>query len=337
MERHVWLRVTSKERCPICKRGDYCCRSANGEVVLCMRVESQRRSKNRMGGWIHLLTEPLPKVEAQQRKERLPTVDWTKEAQAMYAAGERERERLSSSLGVQLSALEQLLVGRGWDDYRQTWFSSWPEWSASGKVLGIVRRYPDGAKRIMRGGHHGIYFGHLSTELPGPVFLPEGGTDTAALIGIGVNVVGRPSNTGGVEELAKKLKAVRKPIVVLGERDQRETECGCGKCMQCWPGFAGANQTASELGKRLKRRIAVKFLPDAKDARAWAGQHKTATPVDVFNALYRPAKDSCRVCGNLPPHEQRLGRNRIEVICRVCRSLLENLPITPPPHETNHS
>jgi hypothetical protein len=318
------LRVTTRERCPICKRGDYCCRSANGEIVLCMRVESRRRSKNKMGGWIHLLTEPLPVVTARERPRAEPILDWNAEAKRMFDAGERERERLSGVLGVSLNALEQLLVGFGFDNYRHAEFSSWPEWNAAGKVVGIVRRYMDGAKRIMRGGHHGIYFGHLATEMPGPVFLPEGGSDTAALLSVGVNVVGRPSNTGGVDDLVRKLKFVRKPLVVIGERDRRATECGCGTCMQCWPGLAGANQTATALTERLKRKVAVKFFP-SKDAREWLRANKTATPVDVFNTLYRPARDACRVCGNAPPHEHRRLPDRTEVICLECRALLENM------------
>jgi len=255
-----------------------------------------------------------------------PIVDWTEAAKRMFEAGDDERKRTAMDLGLMLEAVEELMVGSGFDAYRGLSFSSWPERNAEGIVVGIVRRYRDGAKKTMRGSHHGLYYGRHATVMAGPVYLPEGGSDTAALIGLGVNAIGRPSNTGGIVELGRILKGIQKAIVVLGERDNKpDSDCPtkCGWCMRCWPGLAGAIATATRLSKMLCRNVVVRMFPQAKDARAWVSENKQASAVEVLQVLdYDPVKEPCRVCGRNPPHEKR-GR---EVICVQCRALLENLP-----------
>lgn len=51
-------RVTKKSPCPVCRRGDWCGRSADGGVAICMRVASDRQLKH--GGWLHRLTDAMP-------------------------------------------------------------------------------------------------------------------------------------------------------------------------------------------------------------------------------------------------------------------------------------
>lgn len=326
MGERTWRRVTTRNRCPVCGKADYCMVAEDGSVANCMRVEGPRLGKNKLGGWLHRLADPmpLPPIRKQKTTDK-PKLDWTLLARTMFeapTAGE-ERNYLAKTLGLKESALVELHVGRGWDEYRHKPYSSWPERDASGKVVGIVRRYRDGAKKTMQHSSHGLYIGPL--YMPGPVLLPEGGSDSAALVGLGLNVIGRPSNTGGVDELVKLLKKDKKPVVVLGERDKKSIdECHCGTCMRCWPGLAGALLTAQRLIAGLKRHVSVKMFKGAKDAREWVNQHPDSSAPDVLDTLYKPDRDCCRVCGNAPPHEERLAGKRIEVLCRECRSLLEN-------------
>lgn len=42
--------------CPICEKPDWCSRSTDGEVIICMRVRSNKQTKN--GGYLHLTTDP---------------------------------------------------------------------------------------------------------------------------------------------------------------------------------------------------------------------------------------------------------------------------------------
>lgn len=291
MERQ-WTRVTRSAKCPICGKPDYCSRSGN--LVLCMRVESARLSGCRLGGWLHSLgvdSEPTPTTLPKQPK---PNIDWTVLSQSMFtgATAAEERGYLAATLGVSESALVELQVGRGWDDYRSKPYSSWPERDETGRVVGIVRRYRDGGKKTMRHSSHGLYYadGYLRMRL-GPVFLPEGGSDTAALLSVGVNVVGRPSNLGGVDQLAALLGRCRNTVVVIGERDEKPESRGqhpscpstCTGCLRCWPGLVGAQETAKRLRERLRRRVKY-VLPPTKDVRAWLPLREMS-PVDFLQAV----------------------------------------------------
>jgi hypothetical protein len=58
MSNEVWRQASKREPCPICEKPDWC--SLTGvegaiEVVVCMRVESDKQCKN--GGWLHRLRE----------------------------------------------------------------------------------------------------------------------------------------------------------------------------------------------------------------------------------------------------------------------------------------
>jgi hypothetical protein len=57
--------------------------------------------------------------------------------------------------------------------------------------------------------------------MPGPIFCPEGFTDSAALVAYGLCAIGRPSATGGVAELAELLASDERDIVILGENDDK--------------------------------------------------------------------------------------------------------------------
>lgn len=51
-----WRRVTRRDPCPICGGAGWCAVSANGEVCLCMRTESDWPSNGAMGGHVHRLS-----------------------------------------------------------------------------------------------------------------------------------------------------------------------------------------------------------------------------------------------------------------------------------------
>ncbi len=279
MAERTWTRVTRTERCPVCGKDSYCTRS--GGLVLCMRVESPRPSKNRMGGWLHRIGEDTETVLTSLPKKDKPVIDWTTLAQTMFESptAAEERHYLAKTLGVGEAALVELGVGRGWDEYRGLPYSSWPERDAKGNVVGIVRRYRDGAKKTMRHSSHGIYFAApLMRMRCGPVFCVEGGSDTAALLTLGVNVVGRPSNMGGVDQLVAMARSVSRYTrwIVVGERDEKPDGM--------WPGKQGAVTTAERMSDQLHRRVRW-VLPPAKDVRAWLNEVGTISGTDFLKAV----------------------------------------------------
>lgn len=211
--------------------------------------------------------------------------DWECIAKVAYdhTSAEEARHTLAATLGVSADALRRLKVG--WLPNEKAW--SFPERDATGRVIGINRRFADGTKQRMAGGQSGLTYepGHWSESAVecDHVFLVEGGSDVASMLTMGLSVVGRPSNTGGVELLAELLLAVPtdRIIVVLGEHDRKSHQSlnpavrarhklDCDGCSICWPGWFGAVTTATQLSERLDREIAWSFPPDGtKDVRDW--------------------------------------------------------------------
>ena len=98
--------------------------------------------------------------------------------------------RLETSLGLPASALVSLRVGWSADDKATTW----PMMDHDGNVVGIrLRCMKTGRKWSVKGGTSGVF---LPVGLPKEtkrLFIAEGPTDTAAMLSIGFNCIGRPS------------------------------------------------------------------------------------------------------------------------------------------------
>jgi hypothetical protein len=180
---------------------------------------------------------------------------------------------LESRLGVPEEALLRLGVGWKQTNWRRNEHEEWiddgpawtfPEQSGEGEIIGIQRRYVDESidKRAISGSKRGLSVPAAWEEIPGPVFIPEGASDVAALISVGLCAIGRPSATGGIGHLARFLRGVDRRIIVLGENDRKAD----GR----WPGKEGAETVARALERELKRQIEVGFPPEGfKDVRAY--------------------------------------------------------------------
>lgn len=310
MAKGDWVRVSAERPCPICGKPDNCSVSRDGGAVWCGRMEPGSIGQNSGGQFLHRLSDGetdracngsppwprrldyKPKVETkwqgarggEEKSHQSPPRDWGSSALLAFEnpPAEEKRSELAKVLGVGVGALRRLGVG-----WIQAYGFSVPERDASGKVIGINDRSPSGSKKRRRGSNAGLTFDPEtwmeSTIEPGFVFLVEGMSDTAALMSLGLSVVGRPNNTGGVDLLAVLLRAVPidKVIVVIGEHDRKDHESlsltvkkwhkpTCDGCSSCWPGKYGAITTAKHLAQQLGRPVAWAFPPEnAKDAREW--------------------------------------------------------------------
>lgn len=274
MSESTWIRVTRAEPCPICDRPDYCTRTTDGNAVKCMRVESDRPDKGKLGGWIHQLTDPLPPHPPPKKVEKKP--DWTDECRRMYEHDKAHDKRCSvaEQLKVSVESLELLRVGIGWDEWNNAEFSSWPSRDSDGRCIGYVRRYADGTKRTNQGGSTGVFYTPNWYTHPGPVFVVEGGSDVAACESHNLNSIGRASNTHGGEWIKKMLRQCcpEKLAVVVGERDEQPSKRGmvssctanCRGCAFCFPGWFGMKKVADELGGKA---VGVMVPPGVKDMR----------------------------------------------------------------------
>ena len=255
-------RVSRDRPCPICNKSDWCLAAKDGSAAICPRIADGAVSRAGDAGWLHVLgdsrqPEILPPTSRPPARHRH---DWPARAKALTADCNEQLERLAEELGVSAAILEAL--GVGYDSRTCTW--SFPERDGSGLVTGINARHASGEKRRLFGSRAGLTYVDHWHLCAGPVLLPEGASDAAALLTIGCCAVGRPSNNSGVPLLAELLKGVPRDreIIVLAERDQKEDGS--------WPGREGAIATATRLAESLDRPVAWSLPPDeAKDARAW--------------------------------------------------------------------
>lgn len=257
-----WKRVSRREPCPVCGKPDYCGRTCDGEIVRCMRVESDKPATGKDGcmGWLHILANPLPPTPPPKPIEKKP--DWTRECRLMFEHEKAHDKRceLSDKLSVSVESLEALRVGIGWDEWNNAEFSSWPSRDNSGRCIGYVRRYADGSKRTNPGGSTGVFYTSEWFSRPGPLWIVEGGSDVAACESAGLAAIGRASNTHGGEFIRLMIRQCcpDKRVIVVGERDEvperrgSVTSCtlNCRGCGFCWPGLFGAKKVAAELNTR---------------------------------------------------------------------------------------
>jgi len=270
----TWIRVSRDEPCPVCDRPDYCTRTTNGQAVKCMRVESEHLDKGTLGGWIHLMSEPLPPHPPPKQVEKKPC--WKEECREMYGHEKAHEKRCSvaEQLMVSVESLDALRVGIGWDEWNDREFSSWPSRDNDGRCIGYVRRYNDGTKRTNQGGSTGVFYAPTWYTYPGPVFVVEGGSDVAACESHNLNAIGRASNVHGGVWIKKMILQCcpEKLVVVVGERDESPSRRGmvssctanCRGCAFCFPGWFGMKKVTDELGGKA---VGVLVPPHAKDMR----------------------------------------------------------------------
>ena len=263
-----------------------------------MRVESPIRMRN--GGWLHKTTDALA---APKRPDRLRVKKATDTelhvrfgplCRAWYVGQDQAVKRLAKTLGVAPWALDQLHVGFDGVAF------IFPEQNHCGQIVGVNRRHADGKKLCVVGSRRGLTYAEDWCDAPGPILVVEGGSDVAAGLTLGLCVVGRPSNTGGVEYLTRLLGKHDRRIILVAERDEKDRsqlglihdpDCRC--CGMCYPGLHGARVSAERLTKQLGRLIHWSFLPmPHKDLRAWLVGKRL--DLDDTGRLERIGKILCR-------------------------------------------
>ena len=253
--RNQWRRVNRAKPCPICKRPDWCLVSEDGGAAICARIESARRAGD--ARYLHRLRDddfrPRHRIHFIPMMPVAPAHDLADLAAEYRRAVDPVRlNGLAAKLELSVVALDAL--GIGWSSAHGAW--SFPMTDVTGVVRGIRLRKPDGFKFSVKGGKEGLFI-PPATPIDAPLFVVEGATDAAALLDFGlVNVVGRPSCTGGIKLVVDLVKA-RKPRQVILVADGDE------------PGQRGAGNLASVL---LAYASAIRLISPPrglKDVRAW--------------------------------------------------------------------
>lgn len=187
------------------------------------------------------------------------TVNWNDVADDFTSRMSRSSLRLlARKLEVSVESLQSLEVG--WSERDGAW--TFPERDAQCNVIGILRRYRDGRKKLITGGKRGLYIPRDWQSGTGPIYVPEGASDVAALLTHGLRAIGRPACTGGVKLLRELLIGSDVDVIIVGENDEKPD----GR----WPGRDGAMRVATELARDFEARVRWTLPPsEFKDVRSY--------------------------------------------------------------------
>jgi hypothetical protein len=286
--------ATSRTPCEVCGAKDGCSRSEDG-FFLCRKQSGNvpglvylgQSKKNTQWGQYRRVGDPLLNGHAKApacadaKPWYVLTVPKKKTFRELAVEFSKKftsplRSELAELLGLPEASFSSFpLIGfdpdnREFNSETKTWDAmpcwTFPEVDAAGTIIGIIKRFRDGKKKAVADSNRGLYVPDGWSGADGPVFCPEGASDTLAMGAAGLCAVGRPSNTGGVELLVGLLKAVApdRPIVVVGEYDPKPDGA--------WPGRDGAVEVSTKLAELLPdRKVQWTLPPDgAKDFRKWA-------------------------------------------------------------------
>jgi len=274
-----WIRTSKRQLCPICGKPDGCLIEPSGEVVCCSRIESPiLKGAPFVGGWIHKLTPDTKVTQPTRRRTERPVPKHEIQTMAVrYAEAMQDMDWLSGRLGVSAGSLERLQVGWSGSAF------SFPMRNEHCVVTGITLRARDGKKWSVTGGTAGVYW-PLGVEATSrdTLFLPEGPTDSSALLDIGCEAIGRYSNMAGLDILAGILQQRRRRLVVfVADNDEAKTR---PDGTTWYPGIDGARALASKL-KRLADCTKILMPPRHKDIRQWKATGTLS--MDVLRVLLK--------------------------------------------------
>jgi len=255
-----WVRVTKQKPCNICNKNDWCTRAADHSVYCCMRVASSIVMGN--GGYLHtgksdgcdILSKPQ-----QQRRTIVPSAIMNRWKQFTTDAQVAE---YANQLGVTPTSLARLGCVRA-NQHRHAF--AFPMVNASGEVVGIRLRHDNSSKSTVAGSRSGLFVptgvGEKQTLL-----VCEGPTDTAAILSIGFDAIGRPSCLGQVSML-RQLLLLFDPmpeIIICADRDGA--------------GLDGARRLATGL-LHINQSVRIIKPPKHNDIREWISSGATQETV----------------------------------------------------------
>jgi len=267
-------RVSKRKPCLICGKPDWCGISADGAICVCMRISEGSVKLTPNGGYLHVLRDDpnwqaKPKTRSVQMNTRKTRRRDIGRLAAEYAAMTvwSDLKEFAFKLGVSLESLIRLRIG--WLRERQQW--SFPMLDVREHVCGIRLRKLTGKKLSVCGGREGLFW-PIGIDFSGLLMICEGPTDTAAMLDLGFNAIGRPNSSGGSKHLAKLVKA-KKPsgVVIVMDRDTNDA------------GQKGARLLSDKLLPLVSSVRIIQPPAGIKDAREW--KRSGATRQDVLAAI----------------------------------------------------
>lgn len=247
----TWNRVTRAKPCPMCGKPDWCLLSADASACICPRTEGKKFIEG--SGYLHVLKETeWSKDQWTPEKKELPEHNEVMAAMARkfyIACDEEQQVDADERLGISVASLRRL--GMGWCASQSA--NTFPMFRHERRLVGIRMRGKDGRKWAIKGSKQGLFIPR-GLEQNKVLFVCEGPTDTAAMLDLGFNAIGRPSCMGATE-LIIEMAAGRAAVGIMADRDG--------------PGMDGASRLSHALRKVVNRVFVVSPPEGYKDVRGW--------------------------------------------------------------------
>ena len=266
-----WNRVSTKHPCKICGKPDWCLLSADQTAAICPRTPSEKYIDG--SGYLHVLDKSKPmQSKGPTRKPTAKALPEHNSVMEMLMKGfweQADDDRVSgasSALNLSIECLRTMEIGYSVSQNAY----AFPMRRSGNRFLGIRFRTSSGQKFAAKGSKQGLFI-PKTFHRKQAVVVCEGPTDTAAMVQLGFNAIGRPSCNAGsmlIKELARGL-----PVAILADNDQ--------------VGLDGANKLADQLVKsdRSRPRVSIVGCNGHKDAREWVASG--ATRQDIMEAIRR--------------------------------------------------
>jgi hypothetical protein len=174
--------------CPVCKKHDWCLVSDDGTQAICARIQEGSIRKIGEAGYLFNLNGQgfAAVIKVQKSVNYAPD---TKHVMKMYCSlnfAPEALKPLATHLGVSVDSLQNLGCGKS----PKSW--NFPMYNAKKEMIGIKRRNLEGNKWCVRHSKLGVYLPRLF-DMNKPAIICEGESDTAAMLSMGYNAIGRAS------------------------------------------------------------------------------------------------------------------------------------------------
>lgn len=270
------IRVRKDNPCPICGRSDWCLVAESGSAAICSRIEEGSVRKAGDAGWLHKLTpdqRPAKRYVAKPKKQA-PPPDFYMLTQR-YLMTVTGFDRLSKELGVSVSSLQRLQVG--WKAKPIAY--AFPMRDGGNRIVGIRLRLPSGKKFAVAGSKNALFWPvGVKADSKNLLFICEGPTDTAALLDLGFDAIGRASCNTGAGYIKTMIGKHNRQVVIVSDKDGPKDKPGGGVF---YPGIEGARRLAADI-KAVVRSVRVIKPPHNKDIREWYQSGATAAKVMIL-------------------------------------------------------
>lgn len=268
----TWNRVTRSKPCPVCGKPDWCLMSQDGSASICPRTESKKFIEG--SGYLHVLKETeWSKDQWKPEKKELPEHNevMATMARKFYIACDEEQQ-VNADERIQVSAKSLRRLGMGWCHSQSA--NTFPMFRHERRLVGIRMRGTDGRKWAIKGSKQGLFIPN-GLENNRVLFICEGPTDTAAMLDLGFQAIGRPSCMGATELICEFVGG-RNVVGIMADQDG--------------PGMDGASRLAHSLRNIVARVFVMSPPPGYKDVRGWYRGGELSKP----DALAWVKEASCR-------------------------------------------